>query len=106
VLNADGDVFEDADGNKSYGLTGQYDLGGGATVNAGIANVDGFSGLADGVLEELDGDDSFELSAQYDLGGGATVNFGARRTYDIVGLGSDEGGDAAWIGDFGISMAF
>ncbi len=61
---------------------------------------------ADGVLEELDGDDSFELSAQYDLGGGATVNFGARRTYDIVGLGSDEGGDAAWIGDFGISMAF
>jgi hypothetical protein len=65
VLNADGDVFEDADGNKSYGLTGQYDLG-----------------------------------------GGATVNFGARRTYDIVGLGSDEGGDAAWIGDFGISMAF
>jgi outer membrane protein OmpU len=48
VLNADGDVFEDADGNKSYGLTGQYDLGGGATVNAGIANVDGFSGLADG----------------------------------------------------------
>ncbi len=61
---------------------------------------------ADGVLEELDGDDSFELSAQYDLGGGATVNFGARRTYDIVGLGSDEGGDPAWIGDFGISMAF
>lgn len=61
---------------------------------------------ADGVLSELDGDDSFELSAQYDLGGGATVNFGARRTYDIVGIGSDEGGDPAWIGDFGISMAF
>jgi outer membrane protein OmpU len=61
---------------------------------------------AEGELSDLDGDDSFELSAQYDLGGGATVNFGARRTYDIVGLGTDEGGEAAWIGDFGISMAF
>ena len=37
-----------SDGNKSYGLTGQYDLGGGATVNGGIASVDGFSGLDDG----------------------------------------------------------
>jgi outer membrane protein OmpU len=61
---------------------------------------------ADGPLESLDGDDSFELSAAYDLGGGATVNFGARRTYDIVGLGDDEDGEAAWIGDFGIAMAF
>jgi outer membrane protein OmpU len=61
---------------------------------------------AEGELSALDGDDSFELSAQYDLGGGATVNFGARRTYDIVGLGTDEDGEAAWIGDFGISMAF
>jgi outer membrane protein OmpU len=47
VLNANG-PFEDADGNKSYGLTAQYDLGGGATVNGGIANVDGAGGLADG----------------------------------------------------------
>jgi len=47
VLNADG-PFNGADGNKAYGLTGQYDLGGGATVNGGIANVDGFSGLGDG----------------------------------------------------------
>ncbi|MFO1141405.1 MAG: porin [Amaricoccus sp.] len=47
VLNASG-PFEGADGNKAYGLTGQYDLGGGATVNAGIANIDGFSGLGDG----------------------------------------------------------
>ena len=54
----------------------------------------------------LDGDDSYELSAQYDLGGGATVNGGVRRTYNIVGIGDDEGGDSAWIGDFGISMAF
>jgi outer membrane protein OmpU len=61
---------------------------------------------ADGPLSDLDGDDSFEISAQYDLGGGATVNFGARRTYVLPGLGSDEGGDPAWIGDFGISMAF
>ena len=61
---------------------------------------------ADGELEELDGDDSYELSAQYDLGGGATVNGGVRRTYDIVGLGDDEDGDSAWIGDFGITMAF
>jgi hypothetical protein len=45
------------------------------------------------------------LSAQYDLGGGATVNGGLRRTY---GLAAAEGGDGdeAWIGDFGISIAF
>jgi outer membrane protein OmpU len=48
VLNGSGDTFEDADGNKSYGLTAQYDLGGGATVNGGVASVDGFSGLEDG----------------------------------------------------------
>ena len=61
---------------------------------------------ASGELEELDGDNSYELSAQYDLGGGATVNGGVRRTYNIVGIGDDEGGNSAWIGDFGISMAF
>jgi outer membrane protein OmpU len=48
VLNGSGETFQDADGNKAYGLTAQYDLGGGATVNGGIANVDGFSGLDDG----------------------------------------------------------
>ena len=47
VLNGSG-PFEATDGNKAYGLTGQYDLGGGATVNGGIENVDGFSGLGDG----------------------------------------------------------
>jgi outer membrane protein OmpU len=61
---------------------------------------------AEGDLSELDGDDSFEISAQYDLGGGATINGGVRRTYDIVGIGTEEGGDPAWIGDFGIKMAF
>ena len=39
VLNAEGTedigVF---DGEDAYGLTAQYDLGGGATVNGGIAN--------------------------------------------------------------------
>jgi outer membrane protein OmpU len=60
---------------------------------------------ADGELADLDGQDSFQLSAQYDLGGGATVNGGVRRTYDLDTLG-DGGGDQAWIGDFGIKMAF
>lgn len=44
VLNGSG-PFDASDGNKAYGLTAEYDLGGGATVNAGIANIDGFSGL-------------------------------------------------------------
>ncbi len=62
---------------------------------------------AGGALEPLDGDDSYELSASYDLGGGAQVMGGVRRTYNIVGLTSDNGdGNSAWIGDFGISMAF
>ncbi len=47
VLNGDG-TFEGSDGNKAYGLTGQYDLGGGATVNGGIENINGFSGLQNG----------------------------------------------------------
>ena len=50
--------------------------------------------------------DSYELSAQYDLGGGASINGGVRRTYNIIGLDGDEAGDSAWIGDFGIKMAF
>ena len=37
ILNANGsDAFEVLDGADAYGLTGQYDLGGGATVNGGI----------------------------------------------------------------------
>ena len=43
---------------------------------------------------------------QYDLGGGAPINGGVRWTYDIIGLGDDEDGDQASIGDFGIKMAF
>ena len=31
-------LLEGRDGDKAYGLTGQYDLGGGATVNGGIAS--------------------------------------------------------------------
>jgi len=61
---------------------------------------------AEGQLEDLDGDDSYELSAQYDLGGGASINGAVRRTYNIIGLAGDEDGDSAWIGDFGIKMAF
>jgi len=62
---------------------------------------------ASGNLEELDGDDSWELSAAYDLGGGAQVMGGVRWSYEIPELGSEEGdADQAFIGDFGISMAF
>jgi len=32
-------ALEGRDGDQSYGLTGQYDLGGGATVNAGISQT-------------------------------------------------------------------
>ncbi len=35
VLSADGDL-SGVDGDQAYALTGQYDLGGGATVNAGV----------------------------------------------------------------------
>ena len=39
VLSANGaPAFEVLDGADAYGLTAQYDLGGGATVNGGIAN--------------------------------------------------------------------
>jgi outer membrane protein OmpU len=61
---------------------------------------------AEGSLEEIDGDDSYEVSAQYDLGGGATINGGVRRTYNVPGLGGDADGDSAWVGDFGVRMAF
>ena len=40
ILNANGsDAFEVLDGADAYGLTGQYDLGGGATVNGGIVRT-------------------------------------------------------------------
>jgi len=39
VLSAEGpDTFANLDGDDAYGVTAQYDLGGGATVNGGIAN--------------------------------------------------------------------
>ena len=39
MLNAEGaDDIGVFDGDDAYGLTAQYDLGGGATVNGGIAN--------------------------------------------------------------------
>ena len=39
VLSAEGpDDFATLDGDDGYGLTAQYDLGGGATINGGIAN--------------------------------------------------------------------
>jgi outer membrane protein OmpU len=58
---------------------------------------------ADGVASELDGDSSWEVSGQYDLGGGASINGGIRQTYSIL---TDNGDDEAWVGDFGIKMAF
>ena len=40
VLSADGSpAFDLLDGDDGYGLTAQVDLGGGATVNGGIANT-------------------------------------------------------------------
>ena len=39
VLSAEGtEDFGILDGDDGYGLTAQYDLGGGATINGGIAN--------------------------------------------------------------------
>jgi outer membrane protein OmpU len=38
ILSADGsDTFDALDGSDAYGLTAQYDLGGGASINGGIA---------------------------------------------------------------------
>jgi outer membrane protein OmpU len=54
ILNAEG-LVESRDGDKAYGLTAQYDLGGGATINTGIAQLEGVSGLGS---EDLDNDDS------------------------------------------------
>jgi outer membrane protein OmpU len=36
VLSASGDLEDQFDGSDAYGLTGQYDLGGGASVNGGV----------------------------------------------------------------------
>ena len=45
VLSADGSPdFRSLEGDDGYGLTAQYDLGGGATVKGGIANTDAISG--------------------------------------------------------------
>ncbi len=60
---------------------------------------------ASGTLEPLDGHDSYEISAAYDLGGGASLNGGIRRTYALFDSDGNET-DAAYIGDFGITMAF
>ncbi len=60
---------------------------------------------ASGDIEAIDGSDSYELSAQYDLGGGAALMGGVRRTYNLFNTDGSEA-DAAYIGDFGISMAF
>jgi outer membrane protein OmpU len=54
ILNAEG-LVASRDGDKAYGLTAQYDLGGGATINTGVAQLEGVSGLGD---EDLGNDDS------------------------------------------------
>ena len=45
ILSGEGEVA-DADGRDSYGLSAQYDLGGGASVNGGIVRT--FGGGGDG----------------------------------------------------------
>jgi len=48
VLSAEGtEALAVQDGDDAYGLTAQYDLGGGATINGGIANTYSVSGLGD-----------------------------------------------------------
>jgi len=37
ILSAEGTGLDDIDGDDAFGLTAQYDLGGGATVNGGVA---------------------------------------------------------------------
>jgi outer membrane protein OmpU len=48
IVSADGDV-EGLDGDTAYALTAEYDLGGGASVNGGVGQVDGaaFGGIDD-----------------------------------------------------------
>lgn len=47
ILSANGAGLEDVDGDDAFGLTAQYDLGGGASINGGIAQTYGGVG-ADG----------------------------------------------------------
>lgn len=46
IIEATGSVA-DADGDEAFGLTGEYDLGGGASVNTGIARTYGDATVAD-----------------------------------------------------------
>ena len=99
-LNSDTSTFGEFDAdNLLIGASFTFDAWSVGGIYGKILN-------GEGALEDLDGDNSYELSAQYDLGGGASINGGVRRTYNIIGLAGDEAGDSAWIGDFGIKMAF
>lgn len=44
ILSADGPAVEDADGDDSFVITGEYDLGGGASINGGIGQTYGGTG--------------------------------------------------------------
>jgi outer membrane protein OmpU len=65
ILSADGsDVFEDTfDGADAYGVTAQYDLGGGASINGGIAQSYPQAGLDGGA----DDDDSQATIADFGI---------------------------------------
>jgi outer membrane protein OmpU len=65
ILSADGSqVFEDTfDGADAYGLTAQYDLGGGASINGGIAQSYPQADLIDGT----DDDDSQATIADFGI---------------------------------------
>jgi len=66
IMNADG-ALEPFDGNSSYGLTAEYDLGGGAVVAGGVAQTFG-----EGVLL-IDDDD--------DISGETVADFGIRMAF-------------------------
>jgi outer membrane protein OmpU len=60
VLSAQGsEEFEVSDGDDGYGLTAQYDLGGGATINGGIVNTYSVEGV---------GEDSHDSATIADFG--------------------------------------
>lgn len=133
-IQANAGVFVPGGQQWTIGLTGDYDAFSFGTTYTSIDsddNADGIEFKADNLLlgasytfdawsvgavygkilngegsaEAIDGADSYELSAQYDLGGGAALMGGVRRTYDLTNEDGTEG-DAIYIGDFGISMAF
>jgi outer membrane protein OmpU len=98
-LDSDTNEFGEWDANDLL-------LGASYTVDAwSFGAVYGTVLNSSGTLEAIDGQESYEISAQYDLGGGASLNGGVRRTYSLFGPDGEEL-DAAWIGDFGVSMAF